>query len=121
MKTINYELAKKLHDAGVEIESEQSYTTLPKYAMKKLVKEAQETRKFSAPNCEEVIEFLKEKIDWITYSKMVWFVIHFELKSITWPTLLKALEDTLEYLLSNWYIWTLDDIISLCKNVWKNV
>ena len=110
-KTINYELAKKLYDAGVRIESEWRYCIGWDKCETEwtLIHEDDESASYTdylyTPNCEEVIEFLKEKIDWITYSKMVWFVIHFELKSITWPTLLKALEATLEYLLDNRHIW----------------
>jgi len=106
-KTINYELAKKLHDAGVIIMSEKSYTTLPKYAMKKLVKEAQETRKFPAPNCEEVIEFLESiQIDEfhlsIEFYSGLTIVNYRSSGSILFPciekpTLIEALEATLEY------------------------
>ena len=61
MKTINYELAKKLYDAGVVIESENSWyemSFLEPFVDKKNLYTENFKYKFPAPNVEEVIEFL---------------------------------------------------------------
>lgn len=119
-KTINYELAKKLYDVGVEIESEYIYI----YELYKKEEWTLEKRSefevlnpiIPAPNCEEVIEFL-ESIEIDNFHLSVEFysgltIINYRSSGsilfpcIEEPTLLEALESTLEYLLDNWYIWT---------------
>ena len=111
MKTINYELAKKLYDAGVKIKSEKNYeqdeTLIDSNNPFDIVQ-------YPAPNCEEVIEFLSDiKIDKfhlsIDFCSWLTIVNYRSSGSILFPyieepTLLEALEATLEYLLDNWYI-----------------
>ena len=109
MKTINYELAKKLYDAGVKIESEKYYSSY-KWENDFIICDKEQTCTydydyFPAPNCEEVIEFLPDGIE---IFKATWnFTIeyHKDWEFISKPTLLEALEATLEYLLDNWYIY----------------
>ena len=96
MKTINYELAKKLHDAGVVIESEKKHDW-------RLLDD--NDVKYPAPNVEEVIEFLKIHIRSITHLSR-WSVVLWKTSdSFEWDTLFECIETTLEYLLDNWYIW----------------
>ena len=106
MKTINYELAKKLYDAGVEIESEYFWEFDP-VTFDGLVTITNKKQSFldykyyPAPNCEEVIEFLPDGIE---IFKATWnFTIeyHKDWEFISKPTLLEALEATLEYLYDN--------------------
>lgn len=112
-KTINYELAKKLYDAGVVIESEwrwcigwdkcETEWTL----IHKDDESASYTDFYPAPNTWEVIEFLKKDIS-IWYSEIFsqYVLSHkFLDRDIFRDTLIEALEATLEYLLDNWYIW----------------
>ena len=112
MKTINYELAKKLYDAWVVIDSKNSWYKMsflddPFVAQNNLYTENFEY-KFPAPNVEEVIEFLLpfcnisiQKWEYV-YMIIIWENFAKEFKK---ETLLEALEATLEYLLDNGYIW----------------
>lgn len=96
MKTINYELAKKLYDAGVVIESEEKHNW-----------RLSDDVKYPAPNTEEIIEFLKKDIS-IWYSEIFsQYVLSHTLldRDIFRDTLLETLGATLEYLLDNGYIW----------------
>ena len=110
-KTINYPLAKKLYDAGVVIESEYYYSSY-KWENDFIICPKEDTCTaeydyFPATNCEEVIEFLKRDIS-IQYSDIFnQYVISNKTKDtvIFRDTLLEALEATLEYLLTNGYIW----------------
>lgn len=137
MKTINYELAKKLYDAGVRIESEMIWTNTTiynRFVLKKRTKKPSRIyTQISAPNCEEVIEFLP--VTFQMEKNWKWYLredtscklhispflnsernkcytvayIHWNMwiyKYFNWNTLLEAFEATLEYLLNNWYIWT---------------
>lgn len=102
MKTINYELAKKLYDAGVIIPSK-------KFKKKKWSIVWTDIYwneiKFPAPNVEELIEFLKIHIRSITYLSR-WSIILWKTSdSFEWDTIFECLEATLEHLLDNGYIW----------------
>ena len=121
MKTINYQLAKKLYDAGVVIESEKQWNRVWYIPWDgkihyesdfRLVCELEErdydewgNECYPAPNCEEVIEFLKRDI-LIEYSEIFdQYIIRHKKVSVFRDTLLEALEATLEYLLIKGYIW----------------
>lgn len=129
-KTINYELAKKLYDAGVRIESHKQWNRIwyipwnGKIHYESdfgLVSELEErdydewgNESYPAPNCEEVIEFLpahyiKKTVfiddNWII--QLNWYEIFiWEWKTNMSKQLIFSLEKALEYLFDNWYIWT---------------
>lgn len=105
MKTINYELAKKLYGAGVVIESE-----FEVWESWKLFKRTGIKYDWAYPTLtiEEAIEFLLTFSSlsfrkWLyLYSIVCWenFVNEFSTS-----TLLEWIEATLEYLFDNGYIW----------------
>ena len=126
MKTIKYELAKKLYDTGTVIESETSFffenneweegIYIWKSEKKDQIGDLWFSQKICpAPNCEEVIEFLSDiKIDnfhlSIDFCSWLTIVNYRSSGSVLFPyieepTLLEALEATLEYLLDNWFLW----------------
>ena len=114
MKTINYELAKKLYDVGVVIESEQSFFFENNEWDESIILCNSNTKDEEwelwfrvkvcpAPNVEEVIEFLPDGIE---IFKAPWgYTIYRDWQSISKPSLLESLEATLEYLLDNWHLW----------------
>ena len=112
MKTINYELAKKLYDAGVVIESEcrwcigwdkcETEWTL----IHKDDESASYTDFYPAPNTWEVIEFLPKWTKIVCeYNNKYRVTVSLYLCFVMRASLLEALEVTLEYLLDNGYIW----------------
>ena len=140
MKTINYQLSKRLYDEGVRIESDYqwfywNWSSKKDFLWNDVVNNLGVVNTYKdalhlappAPNCEEVIEFLPDRIRnynlefptknsisyrriksefyiWV-WSKRVEQVYNTEgLFLISRKTLLEALEDTLEYLLDNWYL-----------------